>query len=47
MTAIDFKKAYESVKREALIEVLMEYEVHPMIIEAIGEIYNGDKTTKQ
>ena len=45
MTAVDFKKAYDSVKRETLIKVLMDYKVHPTIIEAVGEIYNEDKTT--
>ena len=37
-------RAYDSVKREALIEVLMKYKVDPTIIETIGEIYNEDKT---
>ena len=34
-TFIDFKKAYDSVDRGKLIEVLIKYKVNPKIIELI------------
>ena len=32
---VDFKKAYDSVDRRMLIEVLIKYKVNPKIIELI------------
>ena len=43
-TFIDFKKAYDSVDRKELIEVLIKYKVNPNIIEIIVQIYAADKT---
>ena len=43
--SIDFKKAFDSVKREKIIEVMEEYKVHPQLIEGVANIYVGDKTT--
>lgn len=42
--SIDFKKAYDSIKRETIIEALMHYGVNEKIIEAIAGIYENDKT---
>ena len=44
MASIDFKKAFDSIKRETLIEVLKQYEVHHNIIDSISDIYVDDKT---
>ena len=42
---IDFKKAYDSINREKLIEVLIKYKVNPYIINMVIQMYDGDKTT--
>ena len=42
---VDFKKAYDSVNRKSLIEVLIKYKVNPRIIEMIVQMYARDKTT--
>ena len=41
----DFKKAYDSVDRRKLIDVLIKYKVDPQIIELIVQIYAADKAT--
>ena len=41
---IDFKKAYDSINREKLIEVLIKYKINPYIINIIIQMYEGDKT---
>ena len=45
ITAIDFKKAYDSIKRDSLVKALLKYKVHPLMIDIITEIYKDDKTT--
>ena len=42
---IDFNKAYDSVDRRELIEVLIKYGVNTNIIDMILQMYAGDKTT--
>ena len=42
---IDFKKAYDSINIEKLIEVLIKYKINPYIINMIIQMYEGDKTT--
>ena len=42
--SVDFKKAYDSIKREKIIEAMIEYKIHPKVIDATGEIYKGDTT---
>ena len=42
---VDFKKAYDSVDRRMLIEVLIKYKVNPKIIDMIVQMYTKDKTT--
>ena len=44
-TFIDFKKAYDSVNRGKLIEVLIRYKVNPKIIDLIVQLYEKDETT--
>ena len=42
--AIDYCKAYDSVKREKIIEALIEYKIDYRIIDNIAEIYQNDQT---
>ena len=44
---IDFKKAYDSINRGKLIEVLIKYKINPQIIDMIIQMYEGDSTTIQ
>ena len=41
LISIDFAKAFDSVKRDKLVNVLKKYRIHPDIIV---HIYNGDIT---
>ena len=41
---IDFKKAYDSIDRKKLIEVLIEYKINPKIIDLIVQMYKDDHT---
>ena len=43
--AIDFQKAYDSVKREEIINILMKNKINPQIINLLVQLYNEDKTT--
>ena len=44
---IDFKKAYDSIDRKRLIEVLVEFKINPQIIDLIVQMYEGDSTVIQ
>ena len=44
---IDFKKAYDSINRRKLIEVLIKFKINPLIISLIIQMYEGDRTTIQ
>ena len=44
LTFIDYKKAFDSVNRNKLLDMLIKYKIHPSIIDIIINIYNGDKT---
>ena len=44
---IDFKKAYDSINRKKLIEVLIKFKINPYIINIIVQMYENDKTTIQ
>ena len=46
-TFIDFKKAYDSIHRGKLIEVLIKYKVNPKVIDIIVQMYERDRTTIQ
>merc|ERR1711888_21710 len=41
---IDFKKAYDSIDRKKLIEVLIDFKINPNIIELIVQMYKNDHT---
>merc|ERR1711891_74161 len=41
---IDFKKAYDSIDRKKLIEVLVDFKINPKIIELIVQMYKNDHT---
>merc|ERR1712120_96421 len=41
---IDFKKAYDSIDRKKLIEVLIEFKINPKIIDLIVQMYKEDHT---
>ena len=44
VTSIDYSKAFDSIDRARMIEVLMKYKVHPNMIDTVAEIYQGDRT---
>ena len=45
VASIDYNsKAFDSIKRSRMIEALMMYRVHPLVIEVIANIYQGDST---
>ena len=44
VTCIDYSKAYDSIRRETIVETLMHYRVHPKIIDTIVNIYRNDHT---
>ena len=41
---IDFKKAYDSIDRKKLIEVLVDFKINPQIIDLIFQMYQNDNT---
>ena len=44
ITALDFKKAFDSVNRKELIETLIKYKIDPKIIDIVVKIYTNDET---
>lgn len=44
VTSIDYTKAFDSIKREKIVETMMKYKVHPTIINTIANIYKEDNT---
>ena len=42
--AIDFKKAFDSIDRKMLLNILKKYKVEPRVIEIIYEVYRNDTT---
>ena len=44
VTAVDYAKAFDSIKREKLIEVMKMYRIHPDIINSVTAIYGADYT---
>ncbi len=42
--SIDFTKAYDSIKRGKMIEILMENKINPECIDFISKVYCNDKT---
>ena len=47
VTCLDYSKAFDSIKREKLIEALIHYKVHYTIIEVVANIYKDDYTEIQ
>ena len=45
VVAIDYSKAFDSVKRKELIEAIKTYRTHPDIINAVANIYMNDFTS--
>jgi len=45
VAAVDFSKAFDSVDRIRMIEVLKKFKIDSMLIDQIVKIYNGDTTT--
>ena len=44
---IDFKKAYDSINRRRLIEVLIKFKINQQVINLIVQMYEGDSTIIQ
>ena len=44
MVTINFKKAYDSIKREKIIEVLQEYRIEGRLVELFKRVYTEDGT---
>ena len=44
IVSVDFKKAFDSVRRGEIVEVLKEYRVDPQIIDFVVRIYEKDQT---
>ncbi len=42
--SIDFAKAFDSVKRDVMIKLLMEYNINEKAIETVTKMYTGDVT---
>ena len=47
VTAIDYAKAFDSVRRSKMIELMKKYKIHPNIISSIVNIYREDSTRMQ
>jgi hypothetical protein len=43
---IDFKKAYESVRREALYNILIEFGIPKKLVRRLNETYSGVRVGK-
>ena len=43
--AINFRKAFDSIKRKSLVECMKKFRIHPLIIDIISEIYQNDRAT--
>ena len=44
VTTLDFKKAFDSIKRKELIETLIKYKINPKIIDIVAKLYKNDET---
>lgn len=42
--SVDYAKAYDSVKRDSLISILMDYKIHPNLIDVVTGLYTDDTT---
>ena len=44
VTAIDYAKAFDSVRRNKVIDIMKKYKVHPEVISSVVAIYGEDST---
>ena len=44
VVAVDFRKAYDSVRREKIIEILQDFKVPVSLLDLVKRIYCGDQT---
>ena len=44
LVTVDFSKAFDSIKRHKLIEILKKYKIDHKIIQIVSKIYSNDKT---
>ena len=44
ITAVDFKKAFDSINRNKLLETMQKHKLHPKAIDIIINIYKNEKT---
>ena len=44
VTAVDYAKTLDSIKRGKLVEVMKEYKLHPDVINSVVAIYSADYT---
>ena len=44
VTSLDYTKAFDSIDRGKMIKTMMDYRIHPKIIESVAKIYEGDNT---
>ena len=42
---IDFKEAFDTIKKKSLVECINKFRIHPHIIDVISEIDQNDSTT--
>ena len=42
--SIDFEKAFDSIKRDKLLQMIKHFKIHPGVIDNIYEIYEEDRT---
>ena len=47
LISIDFIKTFDSIKRDSLIKILMEYKINSQVMEPIAKLYDGDITKMQ
>ena len=43
--AIDFEKAFDSIKRDHIINAMIKYRLDPMLIDVVCQLYDGDTTS--
>ena len=43
ITGVDFAKAFDSIKREKILETLKYYKIDPRVIDAVANIYKDDR----
>jgi hypothetical protein len=44
VAAIDFAKAFDSIRRDRMMQIMKEYRINKEILNVIAEIYDGDTT---